>query len=573
MTTERWIIDSELTADLPIYTRMNASDVLADPITPLGASLGWNPNILPGWAYGYVNGKTHTAAEMKHPASAGAFIYGHLYVNMTAARLVGVRAGLGVATVDSMWFGGRPDAPPHEARPSDESPEISANMAEHTNWVLTATEFPEMDEEKEVAEHARATRPDLSRLSNWGLVARARSMMPLERYAWRGEVAGSSNGSVGPGVLASILPNADPSLVVRLVGSAGDVDSAAPSFALWKLSRAVRADAATTAAFDQGVDHVESSLTELPAFAALLADFLHDFGSRGPNEWDLGSDSWETKPSLVLSLIDRLRHLDEDADPALRSAEQQRIAHAALAEALAQLPEGDDATRGLFDMALASARRFGNWRERGKTNCIKILHEARVPLVELGRRLAAEGHLESPHQVFMALDEELDTLCLDPASLTQVLAEREVAWRGLFGLDLPTFIDARRPVPELSSLHRLSEGTLAPLTVGEVLQGVGASSGVVEGRARVVFTTDEVGDLEPGEILVAPNTDPSWTPLFMVAGGVVVDVGAMGSHAMIVSRELGIPCAASVPSASRRIPNGALISVDGSAGTVTVLAL
>ena len=573
MTEDRWIIDGDLTPDLPIYTRMNASDVLADPVTPLGASLGFNPNILPGWAFGYVNGKTHTAAEMRHPASAGAIIYGHLYVNMTAARLVGVRAGLGVATVDSLWFGGRPDAPPHESRPSDESPEISANMAAHTNWVLTATEFPEMDEEKEVADHARRTRPDLSRLSNWGLVARARSIMPLERYTWRGEVAGSSNGSVGPGVLASILPNADPSLVVRLVGSAGDVDSAAPSFALWDLSRAVRDDAAATAAFDQGVEHVEASLDEIPAFAEEFSAFIAEYGYRGPNEWDLGSESWETKPSLVLSLIDRLRQMGPDADPAVRAAEQSRISAAALAEALAQLPDGDAETRALFDMALGSSRRFGSWRERGKTNCIKVLHEARVALVELGRRLAADGHLDSPQQIFMALDEELDTLCLDPASLHHTLSDREQAWRQLFGLDLPIFIDARQPVPTLSSLRRLADDEIVPLEVGDVLQGVGASSGVVEGRARIVLSTDEVQDLEPGEILVAPNTDPSWTPLFMVASGVVVDVGAMGSHAMIVSRELGIPCAASVPSASRRIPNGALISLDGSAGTVTVLEL
>ncbi len=96
---------------------------------------------------------------------------------------------------------------------------------------------------------------------------------------------------------------------------------------------------------------------------------------------------------------------------------------------------------------------------------------------------------------------------------------------------------------------------------------------MARGRARVVTAVDAAGDLAPGEILVAPQTDPSWTPLFMVAAGAVVDVGAMGSHAMIVSRELGIPCAAGVPAASRRIPTGTLLEVDGSTGTVTVLAL
>jgi pyruvate,water dikinase len=76
--------------------------------------------------------------------------------------------------------------------------------------------------------------------------------------------------------------------------------------------------------------------------------------------------------------------------------------------------------------------------------------------------------------------------------------------------------------------------------------------------------------LEPGDILVAPITDPAWTPLFVPAAGVVVDVGAMNSHAVIVSRELGIPCAVSVTDATRKIPDGATITVDGSTGLVTV---
>ena len=98
-------------------------------------------------------------------------------------------------------------------------------------------------------------------------------------------------------------------------------------------------------------------------------------------------------------------------------------------------------------------------------------------------------------------------------------------------------------------------------------------TGVVRGRARVVLTPDDAGSLEPDDILVAPQTDPSWTPLFVVAGAVVVDVGAPNSHAMIVSRELGIPCVISATDATRRIPDGARIRIDGGTGSVTVLDL
>ena len=77
--------------------------------------------------------------------------------------------------------------------------------------------------------------------------------------------------------------------------------------------------------------------------------------------------------------------------------------------------------------------------------------------------------------------------------------------------------------------------------------------------------------LEPGDVLVAPITDPAWTPLFVPAGAVVVDVGAQASHAVIVARELGIPCVVSVTDATRRIADGAQLTVDGAKGTVTVL--
>jgi pyruvate,water dikinase len=87
----------------------------------------------------------------------------------------------------------------------------------------------------------------------------------------------------------------------------------------------------------------------------------------------------------------------------------------------------------------------------------------------------------------------------------------------------------------------------------------------------VVHDPASVADFEPGDILVAPQTDPSWTPLFMVASAVVVGVGAMMSHAMIVSRELGIPCVAGIENVTTLIADGALVEIDGAAGTVTIL--
>jgi rifampicin phosphotransferase len=567
-----WLIDTVPSQRFPVYTRLNANDVLPDPITPLGASMSWVPHIIPGWAAGYVALDAFLPTELAQEdmAPVAGFFYGHLYINQSNVRVVGIRAGIGWKAIDSAFFSA--DSPPHDEQPEDVNEELTARMAARTQWALTTTTFPELEEERLVAERVRANRPDLAALTPAALVMYARSLMPLERLCWRGETIASNQAATGPAVLGQLLGEADPSLVVQVIGQAGDVDSAAPSFALWDLSRTVRADATLMALFDKGVPGLAAELEHGHAeFGAQFARFLRDFGYRGPSEWDLGADSWETRPELALGLVDRLRHLDEDASPAGRQGDQEQQRAEAIARALELLGDSAEA-RATFELAVASARRFGAWRERAKTNCIKVLHEARMALVELGRRLHEDGHLDNPGQVFMATDDELDILIAEPGALKETLQQRERNWHDLRGLDLPTFVDARKGLVPLADMPRRTEVAVEVAKPGDVLQGGPAAAGVARGRARVVLDTASIAAFQPGEVLVAPQTDPSWTPLFMVASAVVVDVGAMGSHAMIVSRELGIPCAAGVTGATRRIPDGAEVEVDGSTGRVTVLS-
>ena len=573
MTDEPWIIDTVPSVRYPVYTRLNANDVMPDPVTPLGASLVWTPEILPGWANGYIRLDSFTPAEMSADeyAPTGGFFYGYLYVNQTTVRIVGIRAGIGADAIDAAFFT-HPSSPPHVARPDDVNEELSARMAGRVNWTLTTTSVPELDEEKEFADRLRADRPDLSSVSNDVLIVRARAAATAQRLFWgRGYVIASNQTAVGPGVIASLVGHADPTLPIRIIGSAGDVDSALPSFALWELSRLVRAEASLTAAFDKGDDELRERLhDEHPEFAARFEAFVHEYGYRGPSEWDPGADSWETRPELPLALIGRLRQLEDDQSPALKREAKAADGAAALARALEIIGDDEESVQ-LLNMAIGSARRFAAWRERGKTNAVKGIHEVRLPMFELGRRLVAEGHLDHPRQVFMALESELDSLGSQPAAIAETLKQRERDWRALFDIEPPTFVVGGQEMADLSSLPRRGGGETTPVKPGEVLTGAGASPGVARGRARVIRDLSQIAAFEPGEILVAPQTDPSWTPLFMVAGGVVVDVGAMGSHAMIVSRELGIPCAAGVGGATLRIPDGTLLEVDGSAGTVTVL--
>jgi pyruvate,water dikinase len=110
-------------------------------------------------------------------------------------------------------------------------------------------------------------------------------------------------------------------------------------------------------------------------------------------------------------------------------------------------------------------------------------------------------------------------------------------------------------------------GQLQPGT----LVGAPASAGTVTGKARVIL--DPAGaHLEPGEILVAPSTDPGWTPLFMTAGALVMEMGGPISHGAVVAREYGIPAVVGVPDATIRIRTGDTLTVNGAAGTIIVEA-
>jgi len=155
------------------------------------------------------------------------------------------------------------------------------------------------------------------------------------------------------------------------------------------------------------------------------------------------------------------------------------------------------------------------------------------------------------------------------------------AWAAVAGTDMRCLVRERSGSyeHELSRRHvprvLLSDGT-EPTTetyalgaADDILRGTPASAGSVTAKARVIL--DPTGArLEPGEILVAPSTDPGWTPLFLVAGGVVMEMGGAMSHGAVVAREYGIPAVVGVPEATERISTGQQITVDGSAGTVSL---
>jgi pyruvate,water dikinase len=182
--------------------------------------------------------------------------------------------------------------------------------------------------------------------------------------------------------------------------------------------------------------------------------------------------------------------------------------------------------------------------------------------------MVERGYYEKPTSGSMLGDDEVDAFLADPEPWVDTIREREAQYEALFDLE-PPFVFAGEVPPLRTWAER--DTAARPVPTGTTLEGIPGCPGEATGRARVVLDPADPGALEPGDILVAPITDPAWTPLFVPAAAVVVDVGAQLSHAVIVSRELGIPCVVSVTGGTRLIPDGAQIKVDGTAGTVTIL--
>jgi pyruvate,water dikinase len=572
---DRWLTDWQRSPRMPFYTRANAGEVLPDPASPLGWTLVFEKGLLPGWLRGLVEFGIYREGElpMQRPPVTGLF-GGYFYINLSHCRVVAVRMGMTVEAFDAALLGNAAAAPPYQPHPDDPCPDCSAKVAQTIGEILAASQFPQIDADLERVLAKRRGRPDLAALSEADLVAHARSFLPELDNAFARHDYSTFGSAVGPAMLAEACAGVgEPAALLDLISGFGEVPSASPSWGLWRLSRLATASPEVSALFDRGVAAVAEALpaaaeASVVQFAEALDDFLADFGPRGPNEWDIRAVSWEAGPDQVLALVDSMRHLPDENSPDARHERLEATRKSTAERIRGRL--ADDASRPSFEGALQSAARMIPLREKTKLIAVTTINEVRMAMRELGRRGVAAGYFATPEDVTMLLESELDEYVKDPARFVQVLAERLPQYLSLFELEPPFIIDAD-PEP-LSRWPRRTRPRPEPAQPGQVLRGIGGSAGQYEGTARVSLNLPAAMALEPGEVLVAPLTDAAWTPLFLVAGAVVVDVGALNSHAVVVSRELGIPCVLSLGDASVRLRDGMVLAVDGTAGTVTVVS-
>jgi pyruvate,water dikinase len=371
---------------------------------------------------------------------------------------------------------------------------------------------------------AALPREDLS-----AAVARFEAALPRFADEVAAQIVASTISTLFFGRLQQLLARVDRSdLELELLGGFGETEEIRVSSDLWRVARG-----------------------ELE-----LAGFLEQHGFRGPSDGELSSHSWREDPGPIEALLAPYRALPEERSP-MRVERDRRDARERAARALLSGLRGRE--RASARMLLAFGRRYIPLRVIAKAAFQQTFDVARAAARRIGALHATAGRLESPEDVFFLTRDELRE---PPGDARDRVLERRRTRERFRELELPLEFTGM-PVPTARHSAKSDDGTM--------LRGLGASPGVVEGPARVVLEPGD-GELLSGEILVCHTTDPSWSAYFLLAAGVVIDIGGTLSHGAIVARELGIPCVINTVDGSQRIRTGDRLRVDGGSGRVERLA-
>ncbi|TDD57483.1 phosphoenolpyruvate synthase [Kribbella antibiotica] len=326
---------------------------------------------------------------------------------------------------------------------------------------------------------------------------------------------------------------------------------------LWSLAQQIRGDESSATAFAEKTEIIAERYRKgiLPKAAQDgLTAFLAEYGHRAVAEIDLGLPRWSEDPAHIIGVLTNYLRL---TDPALAPDLQFKAGTAAAEAKIAELALRVSPLQGrIVRFALHRTRELAGLREAPKFLLIRILAAARRELRQVGAELVAAGRLDSPTDVFFLDLREIRS----PGDLRLIVAERRASYEQEV---------RRRRVPRLIQSDGVEPETLVVTEVTPgALVGSPASAGTVTAKVRVILEPTGA-HLEPGEILVAPSTDPGWTPLFLTAGGLVMEMGGANSHGAVVAREYGIPAVVAVPDATTRLQTGDVVTIDGAAGTIT----
>lgn len=291
-------------------------------------------------------------------------------------------------------------------------------------------------------------------------------------------------------------------------------------------------------------------------FETALDIWLEKHGHRGFNEFDVANPRWRETRQDIKQFARQLGQAQHSPQSA------QQVRHAA-EEKLQSLPTG---ARKLLGWTIGKASEGFRLREQGKSALIAVNGMARHMILAFGDRMVNAHVMDRRDDVFMLTFADIwawATGAWDGANARQVVLDRRLqtkAWQASEPA-ADVILDSPQGFKEISPVSRMN---------GDNIHGSGVSPGIARGIARKIIDPTQPGQLRDGGIIVARSTDPSWTPLFLSASGIVVEIGGYLSHGAIVAREFGLPAIVNAPGCFDAIQDGSDLMVDGNTGLVSL---
>jgi pyruvate,water dikinase len=365
-------------------------------------------------------------------------------------------------------------------------------------------------------------------------------------------------------LLARWLPDAGPEALGLLASGGPGMLSAETGRRLRKLAlEAGRSDATRRLLAEQPPERALAMLRRAPEAAGFVREldaFLATFGHRALKEFEFRAARWEEDPVPVLGMIRNYLRADPGKDDHDRRAAEKR---AELDGVIENVP---GMRKHLLRWVARRARYLATLRENSRFYWVLGAYVVRKKILRLEETLIAEGLLRCKDDIFFLEWREVEQLragTLGWADVEPRIGQRRREHVRLSKMAPPRVIGIEQPA---------AAGPAAAPETAHLLRGQSASAGRHEGTARVILDPEHNVELRQGEILIAPYTDPAWTPLFLTAGAAVVEVGSFLSHAGTIAREYGLPCVVDVAECTTRIRTGDRLVVDGDAGVVHIVA-
>jgi pyruvate,water dikinase len=304
-------------------------------------------------------------------------------------------------------------------------------------------------------------------------------------------------------------------------------------------------------------------------------DFLEVHGWRNERMLDWATPNWIEKPSLGIPLIKVAITKEGASSIDARRAQAVREREETEKEITSEIAANQ---KGWFVTLMKAAQKAGYWSEDHNYYLdLYCCAMGRWITKEIGRRFAEAGVINDSQDVYFLVADEIEKamIPMKKVKLHQYVDRRKKEWETYLKITPKPFYGNIDLVQEMVKKDPvITVSTSAPVVREDVkadLYSAASSPGVAEGPARVIMTEEKIGEIQPGEILVAPGTSAQWTPVFEIVKGIVTDGGGALSHAVILAREYGIPAVAGCLEATRKIKTGDIVKVDGNLGLVYIL--